>query len=556
MDLSVYLPPGAKNLVEFGCGSGEMGRSFKRIAPFCRYVGVEKNAALAREARAHLDEAVTADAADVAFEEGDEVDCLVYHSCFLPSSDGQGTLREHAAHVSCGGAVVFFVENPAYFRRVLSIWRGMDLPPASWTAGEAVEQLTKAGLFVERVLPVEDEEDDALFSGEEIRRLFSAAAVLAGCATEEFDDTWFRSRFFVVYAYAAAPPERLLVRTILGQDGRTSAKCRVLDPDAFCRTLPGFFARQEYNIELAAAPQGEISMLLCQRLRLGNTAWEQLARFSLDAGHLLVAEWDDDPRVFGMDEAERALLFAGAHAVQVSTEALAADVRPYNPHVFVMENQLARLPEPRIYDDHAPVTIFFGALNRSADAAKILPALNEVLRRYAGSVRVKVTADAAFFARLATNAKDLIAEDADADGVVPYEVYERELRTADIALLPLDDTPFHRRKSDLKFLECAGNGVVALASPVVYGDTVADGRTGMIFRNGEEFSEKLARLIEDRALRRRIAAAAYDYVKENRLLSAHYEERVQFYRSLAAQKAALDEQLRTRLDVWKRQFGA
>ena len=69
MDLSVYLPPGAKNLVEFGCGSGEMGRSFKRIAPFCRYVGVEKNAALAREARAHLDEAVTADAADVAFHD-------------------------------------------------------------------------------------------------------------------------------------------------------------------------------------------------------------------------------------------------------------------------------------------------------------------------------------------------------------------------------------------------------------------------------------------------------------------------------------------------------
>ena len=139
-------------------------------------------------------------------------------------------------------------------------------------------------------------------------------------------------------AYAAPLPARLFVRTILGQDGRTSAKCRIFDPDDFCRTLPGFFARQEANIELAAAPQDEISLLLCQRLRLGNEAWEQLARFSLAEGHLLVAEWDDDPRVFGMDEAERALLFAGAHAVQVSTESLAADVRAYNPHVFVMEN--------------------------------------------------------------------------------------------------------------------------------------------------------------------------------------------------------------------------
>ena len=78
----------------------------------------------------------------------------------------------------------------------------------------------------------------------------------------------------------------------------------------------------------------------------------------------------------------------------------------------------------------------------------------------------------------------------------------------------------------------------------------------MIFHNGEEFGEKLARLIEDRSLRRRIAAAAYDYVKENRLLSTHYEERVQFYRSLAAQKETLDEQLRMRLDAWKQQFGA
>ena len=137
MDLSVYLPPGAKNLVEFGCGSGEMGRSFKRIAPFCRYIGVEKNAVLAQEASAHLDEVVTANAADVSFEEGDEVDCLVYHSGFLSSSESQRMLREHAVHVSSEGALVFFVENPAYFRRVLSLWRGMDLPPCLLDGGRS-----------------------------------------------------------------------------------------------------------------------------------------------------------------------------------------------------------------------------------------------------------------------------------------------------------------------------------------------------------------------------------------------------------------------------------
>lgn len=555
MDLSIYLPPKAKTLVEFGCGSGELGRSFKRIAPFCHYIGVEQDTSLAAQAAVHLDEVVTAQAAAVSFEAGDAVDCLVYHSSFLRTGTWQEVLQAHAKHVSDDGAVVLFVENPAYFRRVLSSWRGEQLPLASLTVEEAVEQLTASGLFVERILPVEDAAARALMAGEAAQQLLCAAAAAASCTVEELDNAWFWSRFFVVRAYAAPPPARLFVRTILGQDGRTSAKCRIFDPDDFCRTLPGFFARQEANIELAAAPQDEISLLLCQRLRLGNEAWEQLARFSLAEGHLLVAEWDDDPRVFGMDEAERALLFTGAHAVQVSMESLAADVRAYNPHVFVMENQLARLPEPRVYDDCAPVTIFFGALNRQADAAEMLPALNEVLRLYGGGVRVKVAADASFFERLTLEAKELITDGADAGGIVPYEVYERALHTSDIALLPLADTPFNRRKSDLKFLECAAHGAVVLASPIVYGATVEDGRTGMIFRSVEEFSEKLSRLIEDAPLRRRMAAKAYEYVREKRLLSAHYEERVHFYRSLAARKVALDEELRTRLAAWQQRFG-
>ena len=62
MDLSIYLPPKAKTLVEFGCGSGGLGRSFKRIAPFWRYIGVEQDTSLAAQAAAHLDEVVTAQA--------------------------------------------------------------------------------------------------------------------------------------------------------------------------------------------------------------------------------------------------------------------------------------------------------------------------------------------------------------------------------------------------------------------------------------------------------------------------------------------------------------
>ena len=142
--------------MECGCGSGERGHSFKRIASFCRYIGVEKNVVLAQEASAHLDEVVTADAADVSFEEGDEVDCLVYHSGFLSSSESQRMLREHVAHVSCGGQLYSSWKIPHTFGVCFRFGGAWISPPAYWTASEAVEQLTKAELFVERVLPVGD----------------------------------------------------------------------------------------------------------------------------------------------------------------------------------------------------------------------------------------------------------------------------------------------------------------------------------------------------------------------------------------------------------------
>ena len=64
----------------------------------------------------------------------------------------------------------------------------------------------------------------------------------------------------------------------------------------------------------------------------------------------------------------------------------------------------------------------------------------------------------------------------------------------------------------MKFIECAGSGCVALASPVVYSKTIEEGRTGFVYRDDREFVTKLNMLVKNKNLRRMVAENAYDYV--------------------------------------------
>ena len=279
----------------------------------------------------------------------------------------------------------------------------------------------------------------------------------------------------------------------------------------------------------------------------------------------MLAELDDNPfaSVFS-EKQQRAetlsplqeLSYLGMHGVQVSTEALAEQIRPLNPHVGVMRNELSELPKERNYlleklqrlsqgEDY--VTFFFGALNRTGEWQEVMPVLQEAIEKYGSRLRFKVLSDKGFFAALPTEHKEFIGSEAMYGGqFVPYQLYQEALHTSDISFLPLRDTEFNRTKSDLKFIESAGHGAVALASPTVYEDTLRDGRTGFIYRSPEEF-----RLIENPERRIETAKAAYRYVKEERLLSGHYRERLEWYRELVDRRQELDREARIRVAGWQ-----
>lgn len=555
--LAELLPPAAKTVVLFGCGRGEAGVSFLQRSPEARVYGFDADRAAAVEAAGRMQGAFvgTPDMVDLADYGIAAADCIA----FAPSACAHLTeacLRRHAASLAEDGQMVFLVPNPAYLGKVLAAASGVTAAQAACTPFEVSRMLQAAGMQQVFLLPEVRAEGKRMQQDAEAGRLVASLDAYArahGLAAAAGRDPFAED--YVIRA-ARQAGQTAAVQTLIGEVPVTS-RPRVLEPESFCGTTPGWFFRstRDASFSKVLAKQMQASFIVRHRMNYDD---EAAALQTIDQvraeGHLLVYECDDNPVLWQKDiEATKHLDFCGSHAVQVSTETLAELVRPYNPHVFVFENQLARLPEMRDYAAEEAahpgrVTIFFGAVNREEEWREIVPLLNAAVKRYGDRLRFQLILDRQDYDMLETEYKEFLGDPEVYGGTfVPYPVYQKALHTSDIALLPLRDTEFNRTKSDLKFIESAGHGAVVLASPTVYGRTVVDGCTGCIYRSPEEFAEKLAQLIEDAAYRHAIARSAYAYVRAERLLSQHYQERIDAYRWMIAHREELDQELEERL---------
>jgi len=340
-------------------------------------------------------------------------------------------------------------------------------------------------------------------------------------------------------AEAGTPPERMTVLACLrnpdvGQNA-AMAEVRVVRPSRLLCAIPGVTLDIQRGNGGITLPRGaENAIFLYQRPILTRPNDLRLLAAAMSRGYVTVIEFDDHPNRWPAIAAHDYLTYRGAHAVQTSTPALAELFGTFNPNVALFANAVAELPAWRERPARPdPVRIFYGALNRADSIAPYIAACNAVLAATDRRVEVVVLSDRAFFDALATPAKRY-AE------AVPHEALRRALAAADIVLLPLADTEFNRCKSDLGFIEAAARGAVALASPVVYADTLRDGETGVLFRTPEEFADRFRRLIEDDPWRRAIAERAYAYVRRERLMRDGFRARHAWYRELIRRKAELD----------------
>lgn len=363
---------------------------------------------------------------------------------------------------------------------------------------------------------------------------------------------------YILVATVEEMPPKYLIQSIIGEK-LVCAPVRIHRPNAFLSTEPNIYTAssnvdQPYHI--FPKEQYENRIMINQRMTFPTfTNGVKFFDNMKSQGYLYLEEIDDNPVLWEQSYEKTAWInFISVHAIQTSTEFLADFLREYNPHVKVFDNQLQRLLPPRDFDaefkqENRPTTIFFGALNRDKEFEEILPVLNELAKKYGNKVFFKILARQNLFDSLESDSKKLIGDSRIYEGqFVPYERYERELYTSDIALLPLQDNKFNRAKSDLKFLECAACGVAALASPVVYSEVIKDGENGFIFYDTRQFKQKLETLIENRDKRREMVTAAYEYVKHNRLMSQHYQERLDWYKELFAKLPELTAEAQARID--------
>ncbi|MGC8478154.1 MAG: methyltransferase domain-containing protein, partial [Acetobacteraceae bacterium] len=483
-DLLARIPLAARCILDVGCGAGALLAAHRARNPAARLLGIESDPALADRAAQRLDDVACADVETDPFPfDPDTVpDCVIYGDVLEHLRDPAAVLRAHVARMAPDGVVLICIPNLEHWsfaaRLLAGSWRYepaglLDAGHLRWFTLDTMRALlAEVGLVPLDVAPrVFDPAEAEAFT----------AALAPALAALRIDPAGYRARatpLQFVWRARPRPQGRMnIVGTALPPVGGVS-HLRVLEPMAALATDPEVMARVMPLSEIPPAGTEGPQICVLHRPVLTGPEGAAVLRHLIGRGWLVVTEFDDHPDFFARQSGGEPLTFAGAHAVQTSTEALAAVLRPRNPEVAVFPNAIARLPEPANFRDLDRLTLFFGALNRERDWEGLVPALNSVAAVAGERLRFSVVHDRALFDALQTEHKRFTP-------LTDYPTYLHLLGEAEIALMPLADTPFNRAKSDLKFIEAGACRVAPLASPVVYADSLTDGRTGLLFTDAD-----------------------------------------------------------------------
>ena len=511
MTFETFIPPRAKNVLEI---TGEVGENFQdskenflAIQPDCNYV-VEKNFTDAEK----------------------KFDAIILQNNLLENLSHDELvelIKKFSAKLEKRGTLIFTLNNISYIENVMAILQGQPLKfKTTLSKVELQQAVTDAKLNL-------------------LRSMNAGRKLTLPSGLSELAKTDLSVFMHIITATPDELPPKTLLQYSIGEN-LVCAPIRIHVPNTFFVTEPNIFTSASLTgnaFKIFPKEAFERRIFVNQRISFNSFAkGKRLFDQLIDAGYLYLSEMDDHPVLWEKDYSGNGYInFDSVHAVQTSTKYL----------VKIFPNQLRKLLPPKNFnaDKNQPVTIFFGALNRDKEFQEILPILNKFAKDYGNKILFKILARKNLFDLLQTENKVLIGDPAYYNAqFVPYAKYEEALKTSDISLLPLQDTIFNRAKSDLKFIECANCQAVALASPVVYSDVIKDGENGFIFNDLKDFSDKLKMLIDNADKRREVAENAYNYVKHNRLLSQHYEERLNWYFELLERLPELTKEAKARVE--------
>jgi SAM-dependent methyltransferase len=540
------IPLDAQTVLDVGCATGALGVEFKRRSPACRYLGIDSDPQAARIAAERLDAVATVDveAEPLPFGPG-PFDCIVYGDVLEHLRDPWALLRRHAGALSADGVVLICMPNAEHWSFAERLLRGtwdyepiglFDRTHLRWFTGESLYRaLCAAGLapldVVSRIFATD--------AAEAFLQAMQPALAALG-----IDQQGYRARALPlqhVWRATRRPPELLHLRsTMLDHIGGVS-HVRVVQPMRALATRPGVFAVVASAGEPPAPLEGGAPALFIfhRPLLAGEQGLERVRRL-IAHGWMVLCEFDDHPSFLPAMQRDDVHNFSAVHAVQTSTEPLAEVLRQSNPEVAVFPNAIERLGEVRNFADPNRLTLFFAGLNREDDWPPYLAALNAAAALAGERLQFRIVADARLFEALQTPHKSFVP-------LCSYETYQDLLAGSELSFMPLRDNAFNRCKSDLKFIEAAAARVAALASRVVYGGSIEDGRTGFLFRDAADLQKRLLHLLADPAQARAVGDAARAMVARERMLATQMPQRLAWYRSLWARREELHRALLERV---------
>ncbi|MFG3051920.1 glycosyltransferase [Kitasatospora sp. NPDC048239] len=194
---------------------------------------------------------------------------------------------------------------------------------------------------------------------------------------------------------------------------------------------------------------------------------------------------------------------AAADVVTVTGEALAKQVRRYNPNVVVVPNYLPAwlLQHERPRRDGAVTIGWGGSATHAMDLAELGGHLRQTMRRNPQTELHLMGSD---FSR-EMGVRERVR-------VTPWTNSVPDYWRAidyDIMLAPLRPHPFNASKSPLRPLEAAALGIPVIASAYgPYEEFVQHGVTGYLVRRDHEWGRYLTELVNDLAARAEMGAAA------------------------------------------------
>jgi hypothetical protein len=512
-----------------------MGQAFKSRNPSSQYFGVEVFDIVAQEASAVLDGVVCADIENdltIPLKLAPGFDTLVFGDVLEHLHDPWRVLKELRQYIEPGGVCVACIPNVAHWSLIAGLLGGKwDYADSGlldrthlrfFTLNSTIEMFRDAGWSPVDATPRKFSPKETELA---IKALLPAASALG--VSEAQARTNLAPLQWVIRA-TNGPTNKTISIAALGQKkegGVTDA--RIDHPMISLRSLPDTTTRwSEEHLSLPNDVVPGVLVLHRHLTALSNEMEDMVAK-----GWTLVTDMDDDPDHFEAIAAFDYATFRAVHAVTVSTEHLRDIIRPYNANVQVLENAILTLPDisekPSL---DGKLRVFFGAINRTHDWQAIIAGVNEAALELKNEIEFLVVHDKGFHDALPEGVSRLFMP------LLGVDKYMAALASCHVALLPLNDTPFNRCKSDLKLIECAAAQVATICSKVVYAVNAAHSGFSEFATTPGEWRDALLKLARNRPLIAENTARALAYVRQERMHAQQSARRLACFKDLIANR--------------------